>query len=117
MPAPLSPDLRRRVFAASKTMSAPKTAARFNVSVSTVHRLRRLDRTTGALEPRPHGGGHPLLITSDDREHIDECLAEDPSMTHEAIAERFRADTERVVSPSTVGRALLRWGVTRKKSP
>lgn len=98
-------------------MSAPKTAARFAVSVSTVHRLRRLDRTTGSVEPKPHGGGHTPLITPDDREHFDECLAEDPSMTHAVLAERFRIDTERVVSPATVGRALLRWGLTRKKSP
>ena len=117
MPAPLSPDLRRRILAASKTTSASKTAARFDVSLSTVHRLRRLDRLHGSVEPRPHAGGRAPLITADDREHIDAYLAESPSRPHAVIAERLKGDAERTVSPSTVSRALARWGLTRKKSP
>lgn len=117
MPAPLSPDLRRRILAGAKTESASKTAARFDVSLSTVHRLRRLDRLHGSVEPKPHGGGHAHRITDDDRRHIDGYLAENPSMPHARIARRLADDTERVVSSSTVSRSLARWGLTRKKSP
>ena len=41
MPAPFSADLRRRVLDAARSDTAPAVAARFGVSVSTVHRLRR----------------------------------------------------------------------------
>lgn len=115
MPAPHSADLRRRVLDASKMTSASKAAARFGVSVSTVHRLRRLDRLQGSVEPKPHGGGHVPLVTDDDRARFDAYLAESPSMPHAVIARRLKDDTDRDVSPSTVGRTLARWGLTRKK--
>lgn len=117
MPAPLSPDFRLRILAGAKTESASKTAARFDVSLSTVQRLRRLDRLEGSVEPKPHAGGHALKLTDDDRSRIDGYLAENCSMPHAVIAARIHADTERTVSPSTVSRALARWALTRKKSP
>lgn len=115
MPAPLSADLRRRVLLAARATTAPEAAARFGVSVATVHRLRRLDRLHGSLAPRPHGGGHARLIADDDRPTFDRYLAEDPSMPHEVMARRFAADTGRAVSRPTVRRALARWRLTRKK--
>ena len=117
MPAPLSADFRRRILAGAKTESASTTAARFGVSLSTVHRLRRLDRLQGSVEPKPHAGGHAHRITDDDRNHFDAYLAENPSMPHAAMARRFADDTDRVVSPSTVSRTLARWRLTRKKRP
>ena len=117
MPAPLSADLRRRVLDAARSATAPAVAARFGVSVSTVHRLRRLDRLHGSVKPKPHAGGRAHSIPDDDRPLIDSYLAENPSMPHEVIARRFSADTGRVVSRQTVQRALARWRVTRKKSP
>ena len=117
MPPPLSADLRRRVLDAARSASASQVAARFGVSVITVHRLRRLDRLHGSIAPRPHAGGKPRLITDDDRPFFDACLAENPSMPHERIARRFAEQTGREVSRSTVRRALARWRITRKKSP
>ena len=117
MPAPLSADLRRRVLDAARSATAPAVAARFGVSVSTVHRLRRLDREHGSVEPKPHGGGHTPLVSDDDRPLFDGYLAESPSMPHATIARRFEADTGRVISRQTVQRMLARWRVTRKKSP
>lgn len=117
MPAPLSPDLRRRVLDASRAASAAATAARFGVSVATVHRLRRLDRLHGSVAPKPHAGGHGFALTDDHRAQIEAYLAENPSLPHARIARRLGDDTGRVVSPSTVSRTLARWGLTRKKSP
>ncbi|MDT0633315.1 hypothetical protein RQM47_14220 [Rubrivirga sp. S365] len=117
MPAPLSVDLRRRVLDAARSATAPVVAARFGVSVSTVHRLRHLDRIQGSVEPRPHGGGHTPLVTDDDRPLFDGYLAENPSMPHATIARRFEADTGRAISRQTVQRMLGLWRVTRKKSP
>jgi transposase len=117
MPAPLSSDLRRRVLDAARTLTAPEAAARFGVSVATVHRLRRLDRLHGSLAPKPHAGGRALLIADEDRPVFDAYLAENPSMPHETMAHRFHAETGRLVSRPTVRRALARWRLTRKKSP
>lgn len=117
MPAPLSADLRRRVLDAARSATAPAVAARFGVSVSTIHRLRRLDRLHGSVDPMPHGGGHTPLVTDDDRSLIDGYLAENPSVPHATIARRFEADTGRAISRQTVQRMLARWRITRKKSP
>ena len=117
MPAPLSADLRRRVLDAARSATAPETAARFGVSVPTVHRLRRLSRLHGAVDPKPHGGGRLALLSDDDRPHFDGYLADDPSMPHETMARRFEADTGRALSRQSVQRTLARWRITRKKSP
>ncbi len=117
MPAPLSPDLRRRVLDAARSATAAEVSGRFGVSISTVERLRRLDRETGSVLPKPHGGAPPRLIDDDDRPAFDAYLAENPSMPHAVAARRFEADTGRAVSASTVRRALVRWRLTRKKSP
>ena len=117
MPAPLSADFRRRILAGARTESASTTAARFSVSRSTVHRLRRLDRLQGSVAPKPHGGGHAFAITDDDCDRVDAYLAENPSMPHAVIARRLKDDTDRLVSPSTVSRTLARWRLTRKKRP
>jgi transposase len=115
MPAPLSLDLRRRILEAPG--SAAEIAARFGVSASTVHRLRRLHREHGTLDPKPHGGGHTPRLTDADRPRIEAYLAENPSMPHHAMARRFAADTGRAVSRPTLQRALAGWGHTRKKRP
>lgn len=116
MPAPLSPDLRQRVLEASRAASASATAERFHVSPTTVHRLRALERTTGSIEPKPHGGGRSPSLTEDDRVRFEAFLLEDVSMTHQEMARRFEAETGRSVSRATVGRHLRLWGITRKKS-
>ena len=55
----LSLDLRKRIVAAKDAGGSIRgTAARFGVSPTTVQNLLTLRRTTGSLEPRPHGGGH-----------------------------------------------------------
>lgn len=117
MPAAFSADLRRRVLDAARSATAAVAAARFGVSISTVHRLRRLDRLHGSVAPRPHGGGHTPLVTDADRSYFDGYLAENPSMPHATIARRFEADTGRAISRQTVQRMLARWRITRKKSP
>lgn len=116
MPAPLSSDLRQRVLSASRSDSASVTAERFNVSKTTVHRLRALERETGSVAPKAHGGGRSPSLTDEDRPRFEAFLLEDVSMTHEEMAERFEAATGRSVSRQTVQRHLRAWGLTRKKS-
>jgi len=115
MPAPLSTDLRRRILEASRSATAEVTAQRFSVSVTTVHLLRSLERDTGSVEPRPHGGGRSRSLSDEDRPRFEAMLAENVSMTHQEMADRFTAETGRKVSRQTVQRQLAHWKLTRKK--
>jgi transposase len=67
---PSSHDLRQRILAAVRRGdgSLRPIARRFLVSVSFVTRLLRRHRTTGSLQPRPHGGGNPAVLTPADPE-------------------------------------------------
>lgn len=111
MPAPLSPDLRSRILVACQSASLRAVAARFSVSLSTVHRLA----TRGTIEPKPHGGGPDRLLSDADRSRFEAYLAENVSMTHAEMAARFCAETARELSRQTVQRQMSRWGLTRKK--
>ena len=59
MPAPLAVDLRQRLVAAyaAKEGSQRQLAKRFKVSLSFIRDLRRHQRETGTVQPKPHGGG------------------------------------------------------------
>src|SRR3954463_12686191 len=61
---PYSQDLRQRILDTIQRGdgSVRQIARRFLVSVSFVTRLLRTHRSTGSLEPRPHGGGNPPLL-------------------------------------------------------
>ena len=115
MPAPLSPDLRRRIVEASRSNPAEATAERFNVSLASVYRLRALERETGSIAPKGHGGGRSASLSDEDRAHFDAFLNENVSMTHAEMAERFTTETGRSLSRSSVQRHLAKWALTRKK--
>ena len=65
--------------------------------------------------PRPHGGGHALGITDDDRERLVTDLEREPDLREQDLAERFTRESP-PVSRRTVGRSLERLAITRKKS-
>lgn len=115
MPKPLSPDLRRRVLEASRSATAEATALRFNVSVTTVHRLRALERETGSVSPRAHGGGRKRSLSDEDRACFEAFLKENVSMTHTEMAARFSAEQGKPTSRASVQRYMEKWALTRKK--
>jgi len=86
-------------------------ARRFLVSVSFVTRLLRTHRDTGALEPKPHGGGNPAVLTPEDLERLRELIRQQPDATLEECRQRLGVSC----SPMTISRALSRLGLPRKK--
>src|SRR6201996_6479517 len=82
---PYSQDLRQRIVDTVRRGDATlkQIAERFLVSVSFVARLLQLHRTTGAVEPRPHGGGHPAVLTPEDLQRLREFIADQPDATLE----------------------------------
>src|SRR5262245_934150 len=110
---PYSQDLRRRIIDTVQrgdgTLS--QIAERFLVSVSFVTRLLQLHRATGSVEPRPHGGGHPAVLTPEDLERLRELLRDRP----DATLEECRRHLGSSCSLATLSRALFRLGLPRKK--
>src|SRR3954463_16001934 len=110
---PYSQDLRQRVLDTIRRGdgSVRQIASRFLVSVSFVTRLLQLHRTTGSVEPRPHGGGHPAVLTTEDLERLREFIQEQP----DATLEECRRHLGSSCSLATISRALSRLGLPRKK--
>jgi transposase len=110
---PYSQDLRQRVFATAQRGegSLRQIARRFLVSVSFVTRLLRTHRTTGALEPKPHGGGNPAALGPEDLERLREVIRQQPDATLEECRQRLDASC----SLMAISRALSKLGLPRKK--
>lgn len=110
---PYSQDLRQRIIETVQNGGATvqQIAERFLVSVSFVTRLLQLHRTTGSVEPRPHGGGHPAVLTPEDLQRLREFIREQP----DATLEECRRHLGSSCSLATICRALTRLGLPRKK--
>src|SRR4051812_47347642 len=110
---PYSQDLRQRVFATVQRGegSVRQIARRFLVSVSFVTRLLRTHRTTGALEPKPHGGGNPAALGPEDLERLREVIRQQPGATLAECRQRLGASC----SLMAISRALSKLGLPRKK--
>jgi transposase len=110
---PDSQDLRQRIIDTVRrgegTLS--QIAERFLVSVSFVTRLLQLHRTTGSVEPRPHGGGHPAVLTPEDRERLRQLIRDRPDATLEECREHLGCSC----SLAAISRALSRLGLPRKQ--
>jgi transposase len=110
---PYSQDLRQRIVetATRGDGTLSQIAERFLVSVSFVARLLQLLRTTGSVEPRPHGGGHPPVLTPEDLQRLRELIDDRPDATLEECREHLGCSC----SLATISRALSRLGLPRKR--
>jgi transposase len=110
---PYSQDLRQRVLDTVRRGegSLRQIARRFLVSVSFVTRLLRTHRDTGSLEPKPHGGGNPAVLTPQDLERLRELIRQQPDATLEEGRQRLGVSCRLM----TISRALSRLGRPRKK--
>lgn len=108
-------ELRERVVEAydNGEGSQRELAERFKISYKAVNSWVRLARETGSVEPPPGSGGTPSEITA---EALEAILAERNDFSYEEIAEKLDAQ-DIAASKSSVHRAMVRFGITRKKSP
>ena len=113
---PLSMDLRERIVKAHQEGqgSVRKLAKRFKVGSRTVSRYLAAMRDKGDLTPSPERGKPPAKI---DQAVLRELWEATPDATEAELAEALRQRTGVQVHRATVGRTLLRMGLTRKKSP
>src|SRR3981081_2427393 len=101
---PYSQDLRQRVLDTVRRGEGSwrQIARRFLVSVSFVTRLLRTHRDTGALEPKPHGGGNPAVLTPEDLERLRALIRQQPDAPLQECRQRLRGSGR----PTTNPRAL-----------
>src|SRR5437660_5207543 len=101
---PYSQDLRQRVLDTIQRRdgSVRQIARRFLVSLSFVTRLLQLHRSTGSLQPRPHGGGNPAKLGPQDLERLRELVRQQPDATLEELRQRLGVSC----STMTIARAL-----------
>src|SRR3954452_19668394 len=109
----ISEDLRKRILETIQRGdgSLRQIARRFLVSVSFITRLLQLHRSTGSLEPRPHGGGNPAVLGPEDLEQLRELVQKQPDATLEELRQRLGVSC----SLMAISRALRKLGLPRKK--
>jgi transposase len=117
MAAPASLDLRRRVVEAYLRggCTYAEVAARFTVGEATVSRWLRRYRESGDVNPRPHGGGQPRLITGQQERLVERLVREHPDWTEAEFAEELSRRHGIEASAVTVGRVVRRLGYSVKK--
>jgi transposase len=114
---PYHSDLRRRIVDAYRKAegSVRELAVRFKVAPRTVQNYLNLERETGSVEPRPHGGGPvPKLGDAGVRE-LRAVVEEKNDRTLNEIADELDRRRHVRVGRTTVWRILNRLGLTRKK--
>ena len=113
---PISQDLRERILDTVQRGdgSLRQIARRFLVSVSFITRLLQLHRSTGSLEPRPHGGGNPAVLGPEDLQQLRKLVQKQPDATLEELRQRLGVSC----SLMTISRVRASWGChARRRSP
>jgi transposase len=110
---PYSQDLRKRVLDTVQRgeESLRQIACRFLVSLSFVTRLVQRHRSTGSLQPKPHGGGNPPVLSPEDLERLRELVRQQPDATLEELRQRLGISC----CLMTIARALDQLELPRKK--
>ena len=110
-------ELRERIVEAYQAGegSIKELADRFAVHRNTINNLLRLYRHTAALQPRPHGGGHPGKVHDPELQALRALVREKNDRTQTELAELLARRGQCKVHQTTIGRALRRLPITRKK--
>ena len=91
--------------------SLRQIAHRFLVSVSFITRPLQPHRSTGSLEPRPHGGGNPAALGPEDLEQLRELVRQQPDARLDELRQRLGVSC----SLMTISLALRKLELPRKK--
>lgn len=110
-------DLRRKIIAALErgVGSQRAVADLLGVSLSFVERLLQRRRATGSLAPLPHAGGPPRLLDDADERVIRQRLEQQADSTLDELVEAVAERSGKPVSRATLGRAVQRLNLPRKK--
>ena len=115
---PCGLDLRERIVKAYENGegSVRDLAERFDVAPKTVQKYRTLYRTTGSVAPRPRANGPRPTIEGQALDDLRSLVTKTSDATLDELADRLARRDQVVVSRHTIGRALQRLNITRKKN-
>lgn len=114
---PYSVDLRERALAAlDRGMARSEVVSTFAVSLASLKRWHASRRDTGEFAPRPATGGPEPCFTPALDEELRAQVAAFPDATLAEHAARWNAAHLTSISQWTIGRAIRRLGLPRKKS-
>ncbi|MCB9785357.1 MAG: transposase [Deltaproteobacteria bacterium] len=118
MPTALSEDLRNRVVRAylAGGVRVDELAERFSIGSATVKRWIRLYRLTGSTARPPAKPTRTPVITEAHTPLLHRLVEDHPDATLPELATLFAEMSGLTVGRFTMGRALRRAGITRKKS-
>lgn len=110
---PYSNDLRERIVAAIDRgdHSLRQLARLFSVSLSFLVRLLQRRRRTGAVQPKPHGGGPTPKLDAAAVQRLRELVRQQPDATLTELRDRLGIPCH----IATIARVLRRCRITRKK--
>ena len=110
---PYSIDVRQRVLAAVEAgeHSLRELAELFSLHLSTIVRLLQRFRSTGLVQPKPHGGGARPKLDAEATARLLALVRQQPDATLAELRDRLGVDCNIV----TIFRTLKRKGITRKK--
>lgn len=111
-------DLRRRVVAAIERDEGTlaEVAELFGVGTTFVKKMLRLHRAGSNLAPLPHGGGHPPRLNKSHLTMLKAHVAAHQDATLDELREHLARVEHVPVSRATVGRAIQRLDLPRKKN-
>ena len=110
-------ELRERAVALVDRGNTHTLAARrLCVSIKFVNDMVRLKRETGSLSPKPQGNPGRGKLT-EVRAWVEGRIAARPDLTIDELTAELAADHGLKVHRSSVGRLLLRLGLSHKKRP
>lgn len=113
---PYSVDLRTRVVeAVDDGMPREQAVLTFRVSLASLKRWLAARRTTGTFAPRPASGGPQRSIPPEQEHLLRLPVAAFPDATLPEHTERWNAAHGATRSEWTIGRAIRRLAITRKK--
>jgi transposase len=114
---PYSMDLRSRVMAAYRAGvgTVRELAELFGINKDTVCNWRRLERETGGVGPRPHGGGVPPTIRDDALDALCRLVGERDDATIVQLQKALEQECGIRTSHAAVSRALQRADFSRKR--
>jgi transposase len=112
-----SVDLRERVLAAlDQGMARSEAVTTFQVSLASLKRWHAARRDTGDITPKPPSGGPEPKLSSIHDDELRAQVAAFPDATLAEHAARWNANHSTSISQWTIGRAIRRLKLTRKKS-
>jgi transposase len=111
-------DFRQKIVEVyhNEPISQRQLAKRFNVAKSYVQKLLKQYRETGDVQPKPHGGGTKLKLTSEQQVTLLEIVEENNDATLEELCQLLKEKTEVSISRATMGRMMQRLRLTLKKN-